>query len=167
RVALESSTISMRMRRSLVESSQRKCRCLPGFCSTSREAFALRSRRQKVAFGIGPTPAVTGAALMPTWARSRECAYIAANVPTIAGRLLLRLSNPTVRVVALLLLCVASLTWTKLSPAAGFLVLLVWLAMPKIADIKRRRALNAGLIAATLMSAAGFVRFVLDEAIPG
>ncbi len=77
------------------------------------------------------------------------------------------LNEPTARVAALLLLCGASLVWTKLSPAAGFLVLFVWLAQPPSDDARRRQVLRAGLITAAFLAAIGFTRFVLNEAIPG
>ena len=80
----------------------------------------------------------------------------------------MKLSNdPTLRVCALLLLCALSAVWTKLSPVAGFLVLLGWLSLPAVEETQKRVGLHVGLVLAAVFASAGFVRFVLDEAIPG
>lgn len=76
------------------------------------------------------------------------------------------LTTPTARLAAILALCAASIPFSKLAPVAGFLLLVVWVSMPRLEAVQRRRVL-AGLLAATLLVTAGFFRFVLHEAIPG
>jgi hypothetical protein len=76
------------------------------------------------------------------------------------------LESLRLRIGALLVLATASLLWTKLAPAAGFLTLVAWLALPKL-ETRARRLAYLALSAATLLSMVGFTRFVLSEAIPG
>ncbi len=76
------------------------------------------------------------------------------------------LSSQRLRIGSLLLLAAASVIWTKLAPAAGFLTLVAGLALPKL-ESKARRLAHAGIGLAAVLSTWGFFRFVIDEAIPG
>jgi hypothetical protein len=64
------------------------------------------------------------------------------------------------------LFCLVAIVWSKLSPAAGFLVLVTWLSMPAV-DPARKWLVRVGLAFSGLLACGGFVRFVLAEAIPG
>jgi hypothetical protein len=76
------------------------------------------------------------------------------------------LSHPWPVLGALLVACVASVVWVKLSPATAFLVLVAGLSLPKLQAATRRLAW--GLITVSAIAAGiGFTRFVLTEAIPG
>lgn len=77
------------------------------------------------------------------------------------------LNSPNVRIVLLLVGCASSVVWTKLSPATGFLTLVVWLSTPRSELGKERRARLFALSSCALLASIGFVRFVLAEAIPG
>ena len=74
--------------------------------------------------------------------------------------------HPTGTYAALTVLALASTLWTKLAPAAAFLTLVGFLALPPLASRARRIALTT-LAVAALASSAGFFRFALQEAIPG
>lgn len=74
---------------------------------------------------------------------------------------------PNIRILLLLLACAASVLWTKLSPAAGFLTLVVWLSTPATRSAAERRLRVLALASCVVLASIGFVRFVLSEAIPG
>lgn len=74
--------------------------------------------------------------------------------------------HPTATYAGLLLLALASMHWTKLAPAACFLTLVGFLALPPLKGGARRVALTS-LGVAALTASVGFFRFALEEAIPG
>ncbi len=77
------------------------------------------------------------------------------------------LNSPNVRAIAIVTLCAASVVFSKLALPAGFLVLVVWLSLPKLENSGQRRRINLTLLGAAILACVAFLRFVLDEAIPG
>jgi hypothetical protein len=91
----------------------------------------------------------------------RSPALASARTPMIAF-----LKQPVVRSALLFIACVLSIAWPKLAPGAAFMVLVVGLSLPKLLGTERRWAWGL-LWAATLVSCFAFMRFVLEQAVPG
>jgi hypothetical protein len=79
------------------------------------------------------------------------------------------LTRPSVRLTLLTTLCALSIHFTKLAPAAAFLIWIVALSLPATPTSNRatRRGRWAVLSLCSVLAAVGFMRFVLNEAIPG